>query len=230
MVLCMQCSSAGPIYVLSQRPTRALRAGSNGRRRPDIKFNQPNTKRPTMCAWRTGAPSRPRGGPADPTMRTRAGSNDGRAKMSTRVGTRPKKVSGCLALLPHARASKPCGNALRRACQVWRGSKLCDFAFVTTHLLERTRCVLRARLPHARRASRGSHTPTSSPPQMIDQAASACRALHSSAPLRGRDRKRLREIDPQRPTPAAGAPPAHRLGRLRRGNALWAATGSVVSV
>ena len=60
--------------------------------------------------------------------------------------------------------------------------------------------------------------------------ASACRALHSSAPLRGRDRGRLREIDPQRPIPAAGAPPAHRLGRLRRGNALWAATGSVVSV
>ena len=79
--------------------------------------------------------------------------------------TRPKKVSGRLALLPHARASKLCGNALRRACQVWRGSKLCDFAFVTTHLLERTRCVLRARLPHARRASRGSRPPASIPPQ-----------------------------------------------------------------
>ena len=181
MVLCMQCSSAGPIYVLSQRPTRALRAGSNGRRRPDIKSNQPTEYNKTQCAPGARAlhPDLAAALLTQPCARAQARPVDV-PRCRHAKATRPKKVSGRLALLPHARASKACGNALRRACQVWRGSKLCDFAFVTTHLLERTRCVLRARLPHARRASRGSHTPTSSPPQMIDQAASACRALHSS--------------------------------------------------
>ena len=115
------------------------------------------------------APSEPPGGPADPTMRTRAGSHDGRAKMSTRKSTQPKKVSGRVALLPHARASKLFAFVFARACQVWRGSKLCDFALMATHLLERTRCVLRARLPRACCASRGSRPPASMPPQ-IDKA------------------------------------------------------------
>ena len=119
---------------------------------------------------------------------------------------RPKKVSGRIALLPHARASNPCGNALRRACQVWRGSKLCDFAFVTTHLLERTRCVLRARLPHARRASRGSRPRTSIPPQTtkLDSSAGTSGLPSTLFQLR-RDGYALGGRDPRARTPTAAA-------------------------